>query len=234
MVKLSSFFHRDPPDKEAYIKRERELYEKKRKKFLEEQTKDENAGQQSELDRADDALPDGKPKKGLRDKIHDFKVKRRLGKEEKELKQFRKMKEREKEENEGLREREEKVYGKQLSATERAEFKRYKQEKAVKREASKQKTIKALKTSYETAKKYNTKLAGIGSNVGFGVDVMGGKSILDISASPAISQKKADFEMNFGNLMAGKRPKKKKGAKNGIGFGGSSGAKPLSFNVFDG
>jgi hypothetical protein len=121
----------------------------------------------------------------------------------------------------GIHAQEEKIFGRQLTDEERADYAKFKQEK---REAKKNK-YENVKRSYgnftKNARKFNSNLKNTGNTVGFG-----NSSLLDFNiASPRaqeLSQGANMLDINFGRMLAGRKPKKVKKRKDG-----------LSLNVLD-
>lgn len=218
-----SFFRkqRNPDeDREKFLEREREFEKKKKEKLLKAQE-----AESTNISDNGDVTKGKTKKKGLRERIEDFKRERAAAKEERSFKKYQKEGERIKKRTEAIKARERKVFGRELTAEEAAEYAEFKAKQVDKRAEKRAKVKQELSTlgknlskASKTARKYSYNVGGGVGSVGF--SGLGGTSILDVTP---IAQKREHFEMNFGNLMAGKKVRKKK----------VKGPKPIGLSIFD-
>lgn len=222
-----SFFHRDPPkNNDEYIEREREYDRLKRERLLkelQEQTKDNKAGLQSETKAADPVIEEQKTftgsaqKKGIRQRFSEYRLKREIAREGKTLKAYKKKLDKDEAKTKGVLQKEEAIFGRTLTDEERGRYSQYKEDKALKKEIRKHKIKKELVSTGKA-------ISAIGARSSGMPNPLSGPSILDINASN-LEQRKESFDSDFGRMMMGRKPLKGKKKKGGI--------KPLSFNVFD-
>lgn len=230
-----SFFHRDPPrNNDGYHARERFFDKFKRKKFLENQTRDSAAGQQSEvkeagavIDKAETFTGHAKQRRfpNIRQGIANYKINREAKHEEQELKAFKKHNDRLEARAKAKTEKEQKIFGHELSASERVSYTDFKNARQAEKEASRarfKKNLSTIGSSLGNVQK-NAKKAPFAGLTGksildasvpvrsnAGGDIFSGPSILDANAN-RIQGKKKNFESNFGRMLGGRPPRKKLG-----------------------
>lgn len=243
--------------KERLMKKDRKGNEKRRDKFLSEYDK-KNASKELQ----DSSLVDNDPstqahegptlnetprnaeqsKKSLRERIEDYKIKRKGDKFEKDLKARKRVQDRTDREEEELKSREKKIFGKELTAEERAEIQKEKEERKEANEQKKIERTQKVKKAYGSfqntlgkVEKERAKLAGFGTNIGFGTGLgglgsnglgtnksqplMGNPDMLN-ALSPnnqnnyqrqKLGNDMISFDLNFGNMLGGKKANKKPG-----------------------
>jgi hypothetical protein len=242
-----SFFRKfRPKDKESFLKRERDYDEKKRQDFLKEQAANKEVSDSPQVDnnpstpRIDSSktFTGHNKKTSFRERVENFKVKRKFDKEEKELRHLKKVEERERKEESEREAREVKVFGHKLNAQEREANKEKSNKIKLDKEIKQAQRRKAVKEGYatfekgvKTVNKYRKQVSGYGINFGSGLDFGGGQGKsgenigninLDLvnALKPATPKKTPAeekkvtynvmlFDQNFGSLLAGKKGKKK-------------------------
>jgi hypothetical protein len=175
-------------------------------------------------------------KKSLRERIGDYKVKRAGDKAEKELKKFKQGKDKEERLDAERKVREKKIFGHELSEEERSDLKKAKEEARLQKQIKNAQRSKQIQENYgkfeNTLGKINKqrkRLSGIGVDFskGLGISATEGQASapmgnLDmVNAFSATNQQKAksnklandmiSFDLNFGNMLGGKKANKKPG-----------------------